>query len=79
MNCDMIKGNTKNGEFRALLHHMSFWDASPKLTVHSPLTASSLLTTPKCIAKHGGGVFCAISGDVLAPEETDLSKDNECV
>ena len=31
--------------------HMSFGNVSPKLTVHSPLTASSLPTTRKCIGK----------------------------
>jgi len=30
-------------------------------------------------ARDGGGVFCAIREDLLAPEERDFDRENECI
>ena len=89
MNCNSIKGNTKNCEFRALLHQ---YDPHVILGCESKIdnTFPTYNLFPSRYTevhrkdrtdrtKHGGGVFCAIRGDVLATEENDLNKDNECV
>ena len=86
MNCNSIKRNTKNCEFRALLHQ---YDPHVILGCESKIdnTFPTYSLSPshytevhrKDRTKHGGGVFCAIRGDVLATEENDLNKDNECV
>ena len=54
MNCNSIKEILRTVSFVRYYTnttHMSFWDVSQKLTIHSRLTASSLLTTRKCIGR----------------------------
>ena len=84
MNCHSMKGNTKNCEFRALLqqHH-------PHVIVGCESKIDSTFPTYSLpFSLHGSaseGPYQtrrrsgAIRGDVLAPEENDLTKDNECV
>ena len=74
MNCNSIKGNTKNCEFRALLHQYDphvILGCEP--TIDNTFPTYSLFPSHytevlrKDRTKHGGGVFCAIRGDVLWP------------
>ena len=86
MNCNRIKGITKNCEFRALLHqygpHVILGCESKidnTFPTYSLFPSHYTEAHRKDRTKHGGGVFCAIRGDVMATEENDLYKDIECV
>ena len=82
MNCNSIKGNTNKCEFRALLHkHDRQFESNIDSTfpTYSLFPPHYMEVHRKDHNKHGGGVLCAIIGDVLATEEEDLSMDNECV
>ena len=86
INRNGIKGNTKNCVFRALLQqhgiHVILGCESKvdnTFPTYSLFPPYSVEVHRKDRTKNGGGVFCAIRGEVLATEEKDLSKDNECV
>ena len=86
LSMNRIKGNTKNCEFRELLQQHD-----PHVIVGCESKIDSTFPTYSLFPPHytevhrkdrtnlGGGVFCAIRGDILATEEKDLSMDNECV
>ena len=86
MNCNSIKGSTKNCSFRALLQqHDPHVILGCESKIDCTFPTYSLFPSHytevhrKDRTKHGGRVFCAIRGDVLATEQNDVSKDNECV
>ena len=80
MNCNSIKGNTKNCEFLALLQQYDprvILGLSPKFTtfsIYSLFLSHYTEVHRKDHTKYGGSVLCN-----QATEEKDLSKDKECV
>ena len=86
LNCNSIKRNEKNCEFRALIEqHAPHVATGCESKIDNSFSTYSLF--PDCYSevyrkdrtKDGGVVFCAIREDVLACEEKDFLKDNECV
>ena len=86
LNCSSIEGNIKNCEFRALINqHDPYVILGRESKIDGTFPTYSLLRSHytevyrKGHTRNGGEVFCAIREDVLATEEKDLAKDNECV
>ena len=85
LNCSSMKENIKNCDFRALINQHDppvILGCESKIygtfPTYSFFPSHYMEVYRKDRTRNGGGVFCAIREDVLATEEKDLAKDNEC-
>ena len=86
LNCNSVKGKDKNCEFRVLIdQHYPHVILGCESKIDSTLSTYSLFPDHytevyrKDRTRARGGVFCAIREDVLASEERDLDRENECI